>query len=150
MFLLNGQPLQPDQPFEHDGVQYPSNWLRLATEEEKSAIGITEQADPVRPDDRFYWVDGNNHGTPKDLDGLKTQWTAQVNQTAYSLLFPTDWMIVRKAEVGTDIPANTVTYRTAVRTAAATNRTNITNAADFDAFLAVVTNLTWPEASNGN
>ena len=150
MFLLNGNPLPPDQPFEHDGVQYPSNWLRLASEADKAAIGITEQPDPVRPDDRFYWVDGNNQGTPKDLDGLKAQWTKQVDQIAYTLLLQTDWMIVRKAEVGTDIPADTVTYRTAVRAAAVANRTVIANAADFEAFLTVVGNLTWPEISNGN
>ena len=144
MFLLNGNPLQLDVPFTHDDIQYPANWLRLASPEDRAAIGITEQADPVRPDDRFYWVDGNNNGTPKDLDGLKTQWTKQVDQIAYSLLFPTDWMIVRKAEVGTDIPADTVTYRTAVRTAAASNRAAIAGAADFNAFVSVVTALNWP------
>jgi hypothetical protein len=144
MFLINGTPLPLDQPFEHDGVQYPSNWLRLASQEEKAAIGITEQPDPVRPDDRFYWVDGNNQGTPKDLNELKAQWTNQVNQIAYSLLVQTDWMVVRKSEVGTEIPAATVTYRAEVRTAAAANRTAITNAADIGAFVSVATALNWP------
>jgi hypothetical protein len=53
-------------------------------------------------------------------------------------------MVVRKAEVGTDIPADTVTYRTAVRAAAVSNRAAIANAADFDAFVSVVTALNWP------
>ena len=150
MFLLNGTPLPPDQPFEHDGVQYPSNWLRLASQEEKAAIGITEQPDPVRPDDRFYWVDGNNQGTPKDLDGLKAQWTKQVDQIAYSLLVQTDWMIVRKAETNVEVPADALNHRTAVRAAAVANRTAIANAADFESFLTVVCNLTWPETQNGN
>jgi hypothetical protein len=150
MFLLNGTPLPPDQPFEHDGVQYPSNWLRLASQEEKAAIGITEQPDPVRPDDRFYWVDGNNQGTPKDLNELKAQWTKQVDQIAYSLLLPTDWMIVRKAETNVEVPADALNHRTAVRAAAVANRTAIANAADFEAFLTVVGNLTWPETQNGN
>jgi hypothetical protein len=144
MFLLNGQPLQLDIPFTHDDIQYPANWLRLSTPEEKAAIGITEVADPIRPDDRFYWVDGSNQGTPKDLTQLKADWTKQVDQIAYSLLFTTDWMVVRKAEVGTDIPADTVTYRTAVRAAAVSNRAAIANAADFDAFVSVVTALNWP------
>ena len=40
-FQLNGQPLAVDTPFKTaDGTQYPANWLRLTTEEEKNAIGI--------------------------------------------------------------------------------------------------------------
>lgn len=66
MFLLNGNPLAVDTAFTNDGIQYPANWLRLATEAEKSAIGITWQADPVRADDKFYW-DGNI-ANPKALE----------------------------------------------------------------------------------
>jgi hypothetical protein len=144
MFLLNGTPLPPDQPFEHDGVQYPSNWLRLASEADKAAIGITEQPDPVRPDDRFYWVDGNNQGTPKDLTELKAQWTKQVDQIAYSLLLPTDWMVVRKSEANVEIPAATTTYRAAVRTNASTNRAAIAAAADVPALIAAIAAFVWP------
>jgi len=68
MFLLNDQPLAVDTAFTNDGIQYPSNWLRLATEAEKSAIGITEVADAVRADDRFYW-DGNL-ANPKALEDV--------------------------------------------------------------------------------
>ena len=142
MFLLNGNPLQLDVPFMHDDIQYPANWLRLSTPEDKAAIGITEVAEPERYDDRFYWGVGN----PKDLDGLKTQWINQVNQTAYSLLVQTDWMVVRKAEVGTDIPADTGTYRASVRTAAVANRAAIAAAADVPALVTAVTNMVWPEA----
>ena len=55
MFLLNGNPLAVDTAFTSDGIQYPANWLRLSSAEEKAAIGITEVADAVRADDRFYW-----------------------------------------------------------------------------------------------
>jgi hypothetical protein len=43
MFILNGKPLSPDVAFTDPatGVQYPANWLRLSTLEEKEAIGIT-------------------------------------------------------------------------------------------------------------
>jgi hypothetical protein len=55
-FLLNGQPLAVGRPFtDADGTQYPSNWLRLASEDEKAAIGITWEADPAPVDTRFYW-----------------------------------------------------------------------------------------------
>jgi hypothetical protein len=66
MFLLNNKPLSPDTAFTHEGIQYPNNWLRLASPEERAAIGITEVADPVRADDRFYW-DGDINN-PKALE----------------------------------------------------------------------------------
>jgi hypothetical protein len=47
MFVLDGKPLSPDVAFTHDGIQYPANWLRLATPEERAAIGITEVPDPL-------------------------------------------------------------------------------------------------------
>ena len=142
MFLLNGNPLQLDVPFTHDEIQYPANWLRLASPEDRAAIGITEVAEPERYDDRFYWGVGN----PKDLDGLKTQWISQVNQTAYSLLVQTDWMVVRKAETAVDVPAATLTYRAAVRAAAVTIKAAITAATDVPALVTAVTNMVWPEA----
>ncbi len=78
MFILNGQPLREDVPFTHNGIQYPANWLRLSTFEEKIAIGITEVVQEPRPDDTIYWVTDNNDGTytatPKDLDTLKDIW----------------------------------------------------------------------------
>ena len=38
MFLLDGKPLALDTPFTDPatGVQYPANWLRLATPEERA------------------------------------------------------------------------------------------------------------------
>jgi hypothetical protein len=149
MFLINGQPLAVDTAFTHNEISYPANWLRLSTAEEKSAIGITEVADAVRSDDRFYW-DGNlanpkaladkeevdQDGNPlyvKVLDktdplnpvmvdsterlvtkGLKSNFIAQVKQTAGSILSQTDWMVIRKAERDVAIPTATVAYRASV------------------------------------
>lgn len=60
MFLLNDKPLAIDVAFTHDGVQYPANWLRLASPAERSAIGITEVADEDTSfDGRYYWSRGN-------------------------------------------------------------------------------------------
>jgi ABC-type proline/glycine betaine transport system ATPase subunit len=47
--------------------------------------------------------------------GLKSQAVAQNKQTAGSLLASTDWYVVRKADIGTDVPADVVAYRAAVR-----------------------------------
>lgn len=55
MFKLNGNTLPIDRGFTHNDINYPRNWLRLATEEDKQRLGITWEADPVRADDRYYW-----------------------------------------------------------------------------------------------
>lgn len=47
--------------------------------------------------------------------GLKSNNIAQVKQTAGSLLAQTDWYVVRKADIGTDVPADVVNYRAAIR-----------------------------------
>lgn len=126
MFMLNGKPLPVDVPFECNEISYPANWLRLATPEERAAIGITEEADAPVYDDRFYWGVDN----PKQLEdvtetpegqtepittkGLKSQWFAQIKDTTNKLLAATDWMVIRKAERDIAIPADTVAYRAAV------------------------------------
>jgi hypothetical protein len=141
MFLLNGQPLQLDTPFEIDGTSYPANWLRLTSLEEKQAIGITEVEDETTSyNDQFYWGVDN----PKDLTDLKKNWTAQVKDTANKLLSQTDWMVIRKAERNVDIPAATVTYRAEVITEIERLKTAIEAAADVPALIAVVTAQNWP------
>lgn len=152
MFILDNKPLQLDTPFEHDGVQYPANWLRLATPEERAAIGITEIPDYPRPDDRFFWCSQNHDGTwtaiPKDLAGLKTTWAAQMRQTAWTLLAPSDWMIVRKQEIGTPVPADWLSYREAVRTTTALAIGDMEATTDIEAFIASVTSVAWPVDPN--
>jgi hypothetical protein len=141
MFLLNGQPLALDTPFTHNEIQYPANWLRLTTLEEKQAIGITEVADPVWHDDRFYWgVD-----MPKDLDGLKAQWTAQVKETTNKLLAASDWMVIRKVERNVDIPAETATYRAAILTECDRLVAAIAASVDVPTLIDTVANQNWPK-----
>jgi hypothetical protein len=134
-FKLGTQTIQLDTPFTHNENQYPANWIRLATEEDKAAIGLVWEADPVRADDRFYWsgdinnpkaledvialnVDGQNilddNGNPIITKGLKSQFIAQAKQTAGSILAQTDWMITRKVERNVDVPASTAQYRNSI------------------------------------
>lgn len=141
MFMLNGNPLPIDTQFEVDGTTYPANWLRLTSIEEKNAIGITEVPDPEPYDDRFYWGVDN----PKDLDGLKTLWTAQVKDTANKLLSQTDWMIIRKVERNVDVPASTTAYRQAVIAECTRLVTAIQGCADVPALIDVVTTQNWSE-----
>ena len=112
-----------------NGVKHPTNWMQW-DDATKTAMGLVWADDPAPFDSRFYWSAGN----PKAIDdvtetvdgeeittaGLKTNAVAQVKATAGSLLQPTDWMVTRKAETGTEIPSSVADYRTAVRTASGT------------------------------
>ena len=113
MLKLDNKPLSYDRAFTHDGIQYPANWLRLSSLEERNALGIVEVADAPSYDQRFYWGVGN----PKDLDELKTNWSNQQNITAGTLLHDSDWRVVKASETNTEVPAEWTAYRSAVRTA---------------------------------
>ena len=125
MLQLDGKTLQYGKAFVHNGMQYPPNWLAVTSLEDKKAIGITEVADPEVQswDGRFYWGKDN----PKQLDdvtedgvttpGLKTEWKIQQDNTAKSLLAPSDWRVTKAAELGTTVASKWLTYRGAVRTA---------------------------------
>jgi hypothetical protein len=127
-------------------------------------------------DDRFYWgvdnpkllndreesdKDGNpmyvqvyDSATQTMVDsterlvtkGLKSNWTAQVKDTANKLLAQTDWMVIRKAERDVAIPNATATYRAGVITECARLVAAIAGAADVPALITVVTNQNWGEA----
>lgn len=148
-FLLNGNPLAVDVPFTVGDINYPANWLRLSTAQEKKDLGITEVADATTYDSRFYWGDGtakaiddvnevDENGDPV-LDengnqivtlGVKSVLKAQEKDTAGSLLAKYDWYVIRKYEASKAIPTAIKTYRTAVRTACLTRETEIDNCAD--------------------
>ena len=158
-FKLNGNTLPTDVAFKtSDGTQYPANWLRLSSAEEKAAIGITEVEDPKIYDYRFYNSDGsakslvdvnatyteddpegtykkgdlikNPDGTQLVYYGVKTVLIKEEKRLASGLLGQYDWYVTRKSEKGTAIPDAIVTYRDAIRTAYETRKTEINNCAD--------------------
>ena len=125
-FKLDGKTLPVDVSFTSNGINYPANWLRLTTLDEKKGIGITEVADEATYDQRFYW----SASKAKDLAKLKTEWVTQQKEEAGSLLAKYDWYVVRKAEKSTAIPSAITTYRDAVRTACDTREKEIDACAD--------------------
>ena len=148
-FKLNGNSLAVDVAFSHNDIQYPANWLRLSTAEEKTAIGITEVADDPVYDSRFYLSNGtaksldDENATDKNGDllkdengdqviilGVKSVLKAQEKVTAGTLLAPYDWYVVRKAEKGTSIPSAISTFRDGVRTACDTREKEIDACSD--------------------
>ena len=63
-------------------------------------------------------------------EGLKTIKIREVKKQAAGIVQDTDWYITRKADAGTAVPSAITTHRAAVRTKAASQETQITNAAD--------------------
>jgi hypothetical protein len=138
-------------------VTHPRNWM-IWSDEDKAAAGLVWEDDPAPFDSRFWW-DAN---TPKALDdvnevdengdaiidpitnqqrvtlGLKSQYKLQTKETAAVKLAPTDWMVIKAAEVADyTVPADITTYRAAVRTASNTIEATIDGAADHTAFVAL-------------
>ena len=146
MFILDGKVLQIDLPFTHGELQYPATWLRTSTPEEKAAIGIIEIAEKIRPDDRFYWVDADNNGMPKDIDQLKSQWTDQVRAAAGTMLAPTDWYIVRQYETKDKPPAAVLALRSNIRAYSDEVVANIANVTVVEDLISTVTSLSWPQS----
>jgi hypothetical protein len=146
MFILpSGQPISPDVPFTLDGISYPANWLRLATPEERSAIGITEEPDPAPYDQRFYWgYDADGNLIPKDHAQLVTEWTAQTRYTANTLLSPTDWIIIREADNGVAADPAIKTWRETVRLAAGSKVYEIEQTTTTDELAAYITGADYP------
>lgn len=171
-FQYNGQPISIDAPFTApNGTKYAN----LRDPAARAALGVIEVADPPYYDQRFYWGVGNpkllndreesdENGNPLyvkvydpatesmvDSDkrlvtkGLKSQWIAQVKDTAGKMLSATDWMVIRKAERAVDIPADVVAKRAAI--IAETDRLEAAIAActDVEALISVVSAQNWPK-----
>jgi hypothetical protein len=161
--------------YDANGTQYPPQWLNVSTEEQKAAIGITWVADPAPFDSRFYWdtdlpkaledkLEVKEDGTPlyKQVydkatesmvdtteqvvtKGLKSQFVAQVKDTAGKLLNATDWYVIRKAERAIDIPSDIVLKRTQIITESNRLETDIQASTTIEALIEVLNAQNWGE-----
>ena len=141
MLILDGKPLSYDRAFTHDGIKYPANWLRLSSLDERNAIGITEVANDPTYDQRFYW----GPDLPKDHEGLVTLWINNTNQTAYTLLAPSDWYVIRKQETEVAVPQDVLDRRGEIRTYCDTKREAISATTTTDELAAYITSPAYSE-----
>ena len=160
MYVLNGtKELKPGKTWTDDnGIQHPGNWASVWSNDVKAFYGIKEVSIQTKPDAKFYWVtgpalDGTWTSTAKNLDdikevddkgnarldsegnqlvtkGLKSHWITKTKETANSLLTPTDWQVIAKAERDRAIDSNVATYRAAVITACTAIEKAITDITD--------------------
>jgi len=173
MFQLNGNPISIDSEQVIGGIRYPH--LRDPALREQlgvTEVADPEQYDqrfywaaglPKLLDDReesdeegnplYVKVLGVVNGEPAMVDsaerlvtkGLKSQWTAQVKDTAGKMLAQTDWMVVRKAERNIDVPASVATKRAAIVAECDRLEAAIAACTDVEALIAVVSNQSWGE-----
>ena len=155
MFTINGQTISYDRAWTHPstGVQYPANWLRLASAKQKADAGLVETTSSSSiHDQRFYWspttpkqlndeavLDEEGNDTGEVTTGLKTLYKNEQNSIAASLLAPSDWRVVKAMEVSgsydaakSALPDSWKTYRAAVRTTCNTRQTEIDACSDVD------------------
>ena len=147
------------EAFKHPttGIQYPRNWLNLATDSEKASVGFIEVTYSGSHKDGEYYINSESSpvydaskgtvvitksSTARNVADLKTSKKEAASSNAYNLLQSTDWYVVRKEEIGTAIPSNVTAYRTAVRLVCNSLKTAITNASDLDALAALYSNAT--------
>jgi hypothetical protein len=151
--------VQAGTPFEWAGVQYPANWCNLSTPEEKAAIGMVDVVYGAYPSDQYYWVsqdapvyqDGvvkiNYTATPKDLFECQNQAVTAMQQTAYTILLPSDWRVVKGIETKTAIPDDWNTWRQTIRTQCDTQIQAITACTTVDE-LAALPPVEWAHDPN--
>ncbi len=129
------------------------HWLNLSTPEQKSALGLEEVVATNQPfNPQYYWTGEvldkatiTFTGTPKDLTSVKTWAIGQVNSTAYSILFPTDWMVVKAFETSTPVPTAWNSWRASIRTTAANAVSGIEAAVDNNGVELVMNTINWPK-----
>ena len=161
--------------YDANGTQYGAGWLNQTTEEQKLAIGITWVADPIPFDSRFYWdtdlpkaledkletkEDGSplykqvyDKATESMIDtteqvvtkGLKSQFVAQVKDTAGKLLNTTDWYVIRKAERNVEIPSEVALKRTQIVAEADRLEVDINGVTTVEALIEVLNAQNWGE-----
>ena len=139
------------------GLQYPRNWITLATNSERQAAGVYEITYSGNTKDSEYYDNSESapvydaskgtvtitkNSTAKTLSVLKTIKKESASNNAYSNLLPTDWYVVRKSENSTAIPAKITAFRTATRLVCNSLCTAIDNASDVDALAALYNNAT--------
>ena len=146
--------LPENTPFKLDGNQYPANWLNLSTPEEKSRLGIVDVVYGQRADDKCYWVSEdapvvdngvvkvNYTATPKDLAECLKQALSAVNAQAYSILLPSDWMVVKAVESSSNVPTAWSAWRQEIRDQAANQVTAISACTTVDQ-LAALPSVEW-------
>ena len=153
--------IAPGVEFTINGVTYPGNWIQLSSTSDQQSLGIYEVVYGPQANDQYYWITQeapvftnnqvqiNYTSTPKDLVTVQSTSVNNVNNQAYTILQPTDWMVIRSVESGGvyPVPQAWNTWRATIRTQASNAVTSITAATDVDQVAAVFP-VPWAQSPN--
>jgi len=129
-YQIGDRALPLDTPWEHNDVQYPANWLRLSSADDRAALGISWVNDAVAYNQKFYWgYDSDGNLIPKTYTDLQANWVAQTKHTANTMLQPSDWRVIKAKESGKTMNAGWKTWRQTIRTECGTKVTAIEDCA---------------------
>ena len=129
------------------GIQYPRNWLNLATAQEKKDVGFIELTFSGADKDDKYYI--NSESSPvydasagtvtitksnsaRNVAELQTSFKKSITQKAWVNIGETDWYVTRKSEISTAIPAKITAFRTATRLVANSHKTAVDNCTTVD------------------
>lgn len=101
-------------------------------------VKVLDNSDPLNP----VMVDSEERLVTK---GLKSNYIAQVKQTAGSLLAQTDWFVVRAAEGIKDAPADVLAKRSAIRAESDRMEAAITASTSIEELQAALASANWGE-----
>ena len=129
-YYIGTRGLPMDIPWEHNDVQYPANWLRLSSSQDRAELGITWGDNAPAYDQKFYWgFDADGNLIPKTYTDLQANWVAQTKRTANLLLVPSDWRVIKAKESGKTMNSGWKTWRQTIRTECGTKVTAIEDCA---------------------
>lgn len=86
MYLLRGKPvLDPSAPFQHEGVSYPANWIQVADQWQKDAIGLTQNS--TKPgDSQFYINNPDGSSVPRPVVEIQEACVKRIKDAAGFLI----------------------------------------------------------------
>ena len=130
-YQLGSRRLALDVAWEHNGVQYPANWLRLSSAQDRAELGISWVDNSPNWNQKWYWgYDADGNLIPKTYADLKANWITKTKAAANSLLQPSDWRVIKAKERGTTMNATWKTWRQTIRDECTTMVTAIEATAD--------------------
>jgi hypothetical protein len=118
--LPGGRTVSTDMAFTLNEIQYPSNWLALSSAEDRAERDIEGPLpEPAWYDQRWCWgYDEDGKLIWKDHAPLVVEYINNVRANANAMLRETDWQVIREADNGKLMSAETKADRQFVRDAA--------------------------------
>ena len=144
--LPDGRTVSDSMAFTLNDIQYPSNWLLLSSEQDRSQRDITGPLpEPSWYDQRFYiGFDADGHLIPKDHSGLVSLYSGYCRLNANALLRETDWMIIRESDNGDPADPELKELREEIRLACGVKITAICETVDTPELAAYITGADYP------